>query len=145
MNRESRNRFLRWQMILGLSIALFPVYRWLLSLVNAEKLGCFLHDRLFLYCPLCGGTRAVGELLRLNFVGALRANALVVLLIVCLLVADTVALVRLLRGHERLLPLPNRSWIFLLVLLLGFAVLRNWLMIAYGIDPTGDLGWIWNG
>ncbi len=132
-------------MILGVSIALFPVYRWILSLVNEDKLGCFLHDRLFIYCPLCGGTRAVESLLRLDFVGAFRANAVVVILILLLIALEIVALVRLLRGHERLLPLPRWSWIVLLVLLLGFAVLRNWLMIARGIDPTGDLGQVWNG
>lgn len=145
MNQASRKRFWRWQIILGLSIALFPVYRWLLTFVNEEKLGCFLHDRLGIYCPLCGGTRAVESLLRLDFVGAFRANALVVILIVLLIALEIVAIMRLCRGHERLLPLLRWSWIALLAVAFGYAVLRNWLMIAYGIDPTGDLGWIWNG
>ena len=145
MNRDSRKRFLRWQILLVSAIALFPVYRWAITLVDEDRLGCILHDWLGIYCPFCGGTRAVGALLRFDFVGAFRANAMVVILAAILIVLEIVALVRLLCGHARLLPLPQWSWIVLLVLIFGFAVVRNWLMIAYGVDPTGDLGWIWNG
>ena len=145
MNQTSRKRFLLWQLALVAATALFPVYRWGLNFVNERWLECVLHDRLWLYCPFCGGTRAVGALLCFDFVGAFRANAMVVILIVLLIALEIVAIVRLCRGHERLLPLPGWSWIVLLALILGFAVLRNWLMIAYGIDPTGDLGGIWNG
>lgn len=145
MRGDSRSRFWRWQAILAGVVALFPLYGWLAPKLLDGRGGCFLHDWLSIYCPFCGGTRAVSALLRFDLVGAWRLNAWVVVLITLAIVLDVWALMRLRSGHERLLPLPNWSWIVLLILTLLFAVLRNYLMIAHGVDPTGDLGHIWNG
>ena len=145
MREDSRSRFWRWQMLLAAGIALFPLYGRLAPKLFAGRGGCFLHDWLSVYCPLCGGTRAVSALLRLDIAQAFRLNAFVVLLIALAIGLDIWAFVRLRRGRERLLPLPNWSWIVVLVLAILFAILRNYLMIAHGIDPTGDLGRIWNG
>jgi hypothetical protein len=80
----------------------------------------------------------------LDFSEALSANPLAVVSIGAALVLDLVALIRLLRGRERLLPLPRAWWILPLVLAIGYAILRNWLMIAHGYDPLGDLGAFWH-
>ena len=125
------------------AILLFPLYRYLMGLIPDSVTGCFLHDRLFLYCPLCGGTRAVSALLRLELVAAWRCNALVTVGVFFVLAADVLALVRLLRGKERLLPIPGWGWITAAVVMVLYAVLRNYLMIAHGYDPMGDLGRIW--
>ena len=125
-------------------ILLFPLYRSLAASITRYLFGCFVHDFCFLYCPLCGGTRAVAALLRLDLLAALRYNAFVALSAVVLLIMDVVALFRLIAKKERVLPLPSWSWIPFVTLLLIYAVLRNYLMIAHGYDPTGDLGYIWN-
>ena len=145
MNRESRKRFWRWQAVIATLVVLFPFYGWLAPKLLEGRGGCFLHDWLSIYCPFCGGTRAVSALLHLHVLEAFRFNAFVLLLIALGMVLDVWAFVRLCCGHERLLPLPNWSWIVLLVLAILFAVLRNYLMIVHGIDPTGDLGRIWHG
>ena len=145
MKQDSRNRFWRWQMILAGAVALFPLYGWLASRILAGRGGCFLHDWLSIYCPFCGGTRAVSSLLHLNVLQAFRLNAFVVLLIALAIALDIWAFVRLCRGREKLLGLPSWSWLVVLVLAILFAILRNYLMIAHGIDPTGDLGRVWNG
>ena len=106
--------------------------------------GCLIHDRLFLYCPLCGGTRAVDALFRLDFALALRCNPLVVFLVAIVIVLDVIALIRILRGNEDPLPIPRWLWTLLLALLLAYAVLRNYLMIVYGYDPLGDLIGVWS-
>ena len=126
-----------------LLILLFPVYRLIASRMPSSLTGCLIHDRFFLYCPLCGGTRAVSAILRLDFAEAFANNAFVVLLFFLVLVLDAWALIRLLRGHTNLLPLPSRVWIVLVAVMLFYALLRNYLMIAHGIDPVGDLGPIW--
>ena len=125
-------------------ILLFPLYREIASRLSRFVSGCMLHDFCFLYCPLCGGTRAVAALLRFDIPEALRYNAFVVLAVLAVIVMDAVALVRLIRKKERLLPLPSWSWIPFVALLLVYTLLRNYLMIAHGYDPTGDLGFIWN-
>lgn len=143
------NRKKAWQYYLlihaGLLVLvlLFPLYRRVLALLPSAFGGCLVHDLFFLYCPLCGGTRAVSAILRLDFAAAFAHNALVVILILLILVLDLWVLIRLLRGNTARLRLPKRSWIVLLVILLAYAVLRNYLMIAHGIDPVGDLGAFW--
>lgn len=123
-------------LLLQKMIRLFSGGRW--------ASGCLLHDLFGLYCPLCGGTRAVGALFRFRFADAFRYHPLVVLLAAGFLLLDVIAVIRIFRGKERLYPLPKRSWIPVLILLLAFCVFRNVQMIAYGIDPIGDLGGLWN-
>lgn len=146
MKRFGRNARLYAGLHIALlaALACFPLYRRLADLLPRVWIKCFLHDRLFLYCPFCGGTRAVEALLRFDFATALKANPFAVLLLAVALVLDVIALIRLLGKKERLLPLPKWTWIVLLAAALLYAVLRNWLMIAHGIDPIGDLGAFWN-
>ena len=121
----------------------FPLYRALTDRLPALWIKCFLHDRLFLYCPLCGGTRAIEALLRLDFVGAFTANPLVVVFLFLALILDAVILIRLLGGKKPLLPFPHLWWTVPLAVMIVYAVVRNWLMIAYHYDPIGDLGTFW--
>ncbi|MBQ3014183.1 MAG: DUF2752 domain-containing protein, partial [Clostridia bacterium] len=62
-----------------LGALLMPLYMKVSSYLDGILGGCLMH-RLFIYCPLCGGTRAVAALLRLDFVAALKYNAFVVLM-----------------------------------------------------------------
>ena len=124
-------------------IPLFFLYRFALTLLPAGMSGCLLHDYLFLYCPLCGGTRAVEALLHLDFLLALRYNAFVVCVILALLVADVIAWVRFFRRRAPLFRVRGWVWIAGAIALVLFGILRNYLMIAHGIDPTGDLGRLW--
>jgi hypothetical protein len=144
INQTCAKRYLYAHLGVLALLLLFPLYRLLTDRLPSFLIKCFLHDRLFLYCPFCGGTRAVEALLHLDFSEALSANPLAVVSIGAALVLDLVALIRLLRGRERLLPLPRAWWILPLVLAIGYAILRNWFMIAHGYDPLGDLGAFWH-
>lgn len=142
--KRSRWIYIAVHAVIVTAILLFPVYQSLANRLTRYVPGCFVHDFCFLYCPLCGGTRAVSALLRMDFVEALRYNAFVVVAVLAVIVMDVVALTRLIRKKERILPLPSWSWIPFVTLLVVYTVLRNYLMIAHGYDPTGDLGFIWN-
>lgn len=144
LEKTSARRYLCLHLGLLAAVLLFPLYRMLTNQLPRMWIRCVLHDRLFLYCPFCGGTRAVDALLRLDLSAALAANPFVVVLLLLLLILDVIALIRLLRGRKRLLPLPQWSLFFLLAAAIGYAVLRNWLMIAHGYDPIGDLGAFWH-
>ena len=143
IDRKARKVYLWLHVGIVAVILLFPMYQFLMRLIPDAVTGCVLHDRLFLYCPLCGGTRAVGAILRLDFAEAWRCNALVTVGVFILLAVDLLALARLLRGKQRLLLIPGWGWIAAVILMVLYAVLRNYLMIAHGIDPTGDLGRVW--
>ena len=143
INPKTARRYLLAHGILLLLLLLFPLYRTVTDRLSAITSSCMLHDFLFLYCPFCGGTRAAAALLRLDLAAALAANPLVTLLALAAIVLDLVALIRLLRGHTELIRLPAWLWIPLLVLFLAWGVLRNYLLIAHGYDPLGDLIGFW--
>ena len=143
INRKSGKIYLLVHACLLAAVLLFPLYRIVAERITSHLMGCLIHDRFFLYCPLCGGTRAVSALLRLDLATAFANNAFIVILAILALAFDVWALIRLLRGHDNLLPLPGLVWIAFAVAMILYAVLRNYLMIVHGIDPVGDLGAFW--
>ena len=128
----------------ALLAALFmPLYIKVANWLGGVFGGCLMH-RFFIYCPLCGGTRAIAALTRFQFLEAWNYNALVVLLSAVVLGLDVWAWIRYLQKKEPLIILPRWSWITACVLLVAYFILRNVLMIFFGIDPTGDLVYFWD-
>ena len=144
MHPVAKKKMIRFHVAVLLGILLFPLYVWLSERVTAVIPGCLMHDWFSLYCPLCGGTRAVGALLRLDFLAALRYNAYAVLLAVTAVVYDVLAWIRLCRGEEKLLVISKKILVIYGVLLLLYWIARNVLLVAFHVDPLGDLLWFWN-
>ena len=144
-DRSAAKKFALFHLIAAAGIALFPLYRYVVGFLPDRMTGCILHDWFRIYCPLCGGTRAISALLRFNIPSALRANAFVTLLCFVCLFRYICAWVALLRGKTVLYRFHTWAWIAGAVLLLLFGILRNVLLIRYGIDPLGDLAPFWNG
>lgn len=136
-------RFLALHGVVLLAALLMPLYIKLANWLGGVFGGCLMH-RFFIYCPLCGGTRAIAALTRFQFLEAWNYNALVVLLSVVVLGLDVWAWIRYLQKKEPLIILPRWSWITACVLLVTYFILRNVLMIFFGIDPTGDLVYFWD-
>lgn len=141
--RREGKIFLALHACLLLLCLLFPLYVKATDRALSFLFGCFFHDYLFLYCPLCGGTRAISALLHLQFAEAIRYNVLVVGLVAFALILDIVVLIRLLRKKATVLKIPRRGWIVMICILVAFLILRNLLMIVWNFDPTGDLGAFW--
>jgi hypothetical protein len=86
---------------------------------------CQFHALTGLYCPGCGGTRAVYQLLHGRVLLALKDNALFVLTLPVLAVWGARFTVRKLRNQQTAFQLrPKMVWLFLVVALV-FTVLRN--------------------
>ena len=102
---------------------------------------CLCHDFLRLYCPLCGCTRAGLALLHLDFAESLKANPLVLLFVLGLVLYNLVSLVRIGRGGE-LLRVKN-AWVLTGISLFAFALVRNLLMIFFKFDTLGELVSFW--
>ena len=99
---------------------------------------CPLHDLFRIYCPFCGGSRAVLSLLRFDVLTAFRVNPAVVIALPVLLVFYIRALIAFFRGVVFSYRI-GRGWTFaLLALFVGFFLLRNVLLIGFGFDPAGD-------
>ena len=125
-----------------LGLLLLPLYIKLATVLSGVFGGCIMH-RLFIYCPLCGGTRALSEIARFDFAAAWNHNALVVVLFAVLLGLDVWAWIRYFQKKEPLVILPKWSWIAFGAAFGIYFILRNCLMIFFGVDPTGDLGYFW--
>lgn len=126
-----------------LGVLLLPLYMKLTEYTNGIFGDCLMH-RFFIYCPLCGGTRAVAALSRFDFVSAWNYNAYVVILSFVALGVDIWAWVRYFQKKEPLVIFSKWAWIAFCVSLVFYLIFRNVLMIFFGIDPTGDLGFFWD-
>ncbi len=144
MEKRTVKRFVWFHVICMVAALIFPFYVKLSRLITLIVPGCAIHDFLKFYCPLCGGTRAVEALLSFDLITALQCNAFVVAILALCAVLYILAWIRLLRGERRLLMMPEWGWVVFLIVMLLFGVLRNVLMIAFEIDPLGDLLLFWN-
>ncbi len=143
-SRTARRLFLIAHTILALGILLFPLYRWIMEQLPIGLSGCFLHDRFFLYCSVCGGTRAIEAMLSARPLEALGYNAYVTVAVLVALVLDVIAWIRFFKHERSLFRIHPAFWIVMAVLLIVYTILRNVLMIFCGIDPMNDLVRFWN-
>ena len=90
-----------------------------------------------LYCPTCGMTRAAHALLRLDFAASLAYHPLLPLFIVMVLYYEIAHLCSVLKGRK-LLRHPRRMLYFTVGAFVAFFILRNVLLLGFGIDPVGD-------
>jgi hypothetical protein len=94
---------------------------------NSFLPSCFMRETTGLYCPGCGSTRAIHSLLHGRLLAAVRFNPLVTLLIAPMAAYGLLSFtLRVLKGKS--LPeweIPGRLVVVLLIVILGFGVLRN--------------------
>lgn len=129
-------------MILGIAAICLLSYWQKIS--GFPLLYCLSHQVLHIYCPLCGGTRAIKALLRLDILLALKTNAFAVCLLCVGVFFDVRAGILAMKGDLRALTIP-RWVIWSMVAAFGvYFILRNVFMIVFGIDPLGDLVGFWN-
>ena len=100
---------------------------------------CALASSLYMYCPGCGGTRAVYSLLHFDIISAIRYNIVVPLGLIIYIYYNVKAIISIIKheddfiNRQKFIPM----YIFIGVLLLNF-VLRNVLLWGFGIDLIGD-------
>ena len=128
-------------LLVHLAILLYGVFILLLLSVSRRIGGgyfCLSHDLLRIYCPFCGGTRALSSLFRLDLLSALCSHAALVITLPLLVFLDARALCLILFGREDRRLFPTWARITVISLFLVYFILRNLLMLTVGFDPTGD-------
>ncbi len=112
----------------------------LLPATGARPDLCILHRVTGMWCPLCGGTRATGALLRGDLTEALGYNAFALVTDVILALVLLRWLLAWRRGGSRAL-VSQRELIAYCVLASTFAVVRNlpgmWVYLGPLLGPAG--------
>ncbi len=91
---------------------------------------CFFEQLTGYYCPGCGVTRMTFSLIHLDFYGAFRYNPLVFCLILLFI------LYKLIKIEYRNIKLPKWVAYVLLIIVVGFGILRNIPGFEY-LKPIG--------
>ena len=100
---------------------------------------CSFSEASHLYCPGCGFTRATRALLSLDILSSLAAHPFALLGVLAIGYYE-VALFRAARGKGRVMAWPAVAFAFGL---LCFFLLRNLLLILFGVDTLGNFGQEW--
>ncbi len=107
---------------------------------SPELFSCSFKDIFHLYCPGCGGSRAVTRLLSFDIVGSFVAFPPLYFAIGAIAELDIRMLCSIIKNDEGILKRyrPTAFIIFAAVLIVHF-ILRNALLLGFGIDPLGDI------
>jgi hypothetical protein len=127
--------------IVCLACALVWEYSSLSELIPAR---CAVHDLFHIYCPGCGGTRAVYLLLHLHPVQSFLYHPLVVFVALILAMYEIGAVITLIRRDgRRYYYLKDWFCYVALGIIIVNWVLRNILLIQFHVDYIGDLLQYW--
>lgn len=111
---------------------------WRLTYTNAAS-TCIFQNLFHLYCPACGGTRAVGYLLRFDLAKAFLCYPPLFLFIALLIRVDVLLARCFFKGDDSALR-EARFYEFISIPVAVFLwfLIRN-LLLFFGIDPLGDI------
>lgn len=150
---NTRRRWLLFALVHGavlLVIAAAFLWRGLIDRIPPREpygvrlSGCALHDVVHIYCPLCGGTRAMVALCRGQLWLSLQYNPLSAYLALGFAVLDAIAAVRIARRSPApLVRIPRWYLITGIVLAALVFIVRNGLMIFCGLDNLDGLAAYW--
>ncbi len=139
MKRKNLWIWIAVHLVLLLGILLFPYYqRWMTGRFLILS-GCIMHDFLHLYCPFCGGTRALAALLHGSVGDAFRFHPLLPLFFFAGILYDGMTFYRILTGKKLPVRIPKGVTVTIVAGIVGYWILRNVLLIAFHFDPIGDL------
>ena len=105
-----------------------------------ELFSCAFKETFHLYCPGCGGSRAVSRLLSFDIVGSFICFPPLYFAIGAIAELDIRMIAAIIKNDKDILARyrPTAFIIFAAVLIVHF-VLRNALLLGLCIDPLGDI------
>jgi len=107
-------------------IVVFFSQKALINLITQVP-PCPFYSHFHLYCPACGNTRSMTALLHGDLLTAMRYNITPILFGLFFLIAYIELVTYSLGKHLRLLPRRLNIYIFLIILLLLYLIVRNFI------------------
>lgn len=100
---------------------------------------CFVHEFFNVYCPGCGGTRALFALFHGQVLHSLIYNPAIVLGAILILYYEAGVIITLVRrdGKVHFYQKCGLLYTYLVIVIL-FAIIRNWLLIEFQFDLMKD-------
>jgi hypothetical protein len=150
MNQQKRRlaTYLTVQLVVLFLIVGAFILRYVIDHAPGNENGristCIMHNLLHIYCPFCGGTRAMVALVKGQIWNSLCYNPLSAYLTAGFLYFDVVAAVRIKRNHPTPLSIPKWYWIVGIVIAVLVFLVRNVALIGFGLDNLGDLVGYWS-
>jgi hypothetical protein len=141
--RQERKAFI-WVNI-GMILCLTAALIWEHSSLSEQlPAACAVHDIFHIYCPGCGGTRAVYLLLHGHPIQSFFYHPIVLFVAVLLAEYEVGAVVTLLRKNgKRYYVLKDWFCYIALGIIIGNWVVRNILLLCFHMDYIGDLLQFW--
>ncbi len=136
---DLRKDFIAINILLVVSGFVMFLYIMLQKFDVIPTMPCMMHDALRIYCPGCGGTRALFALLHGDILQSLYCNPAILMGLGWFLHYE-IGVVRTLckKDGKRYYCTAYAPWVVCGVVLLIFYVVRNYLLIAVGFDMLQD-------
>ena len=140
---EIRKKYIRRLLIINGSILAITAIYSLLFLLIFKPLGvsmCFIKEALHIYCPGCGGTRALILLLSFRPIESFLIYPPLIIGVVILFELDLRMLLCAVRKNEKHMQNYSyrRFYILALAIILNFFI-KNLFLYAFNIDLIGDI------
>ena len=143
---ENKKIYLKKILIFNAALIASVAITWIvLSLMSRSGLFfCIFKVTTGLYCPGCGGTRAVGELLSFHPLKSFKINPIPIILIIYISYYEVSWIQALFAGKTVFIETKQYRIIsyvlsiLLAVFIVLFFIIRNFLLVKYHIDPIGD-------
>ena len=94
---------------------------------------CIFHKITHLYCPGCGLTRMILEILKLNFYQAFRYNPLLFILLPFIIIYELIKYINWIQDKNFIIS--KKIWYTLLIVTIIYTILRNINIFNY-LAPT---------
>lgn len=114
--------------------------KWMTVFKLIQRMPCFFKEVTHLYCPACGGTRAVKALWHMDIIKAFYCNPTVVYAAVMIIWCLSGVILKHI-FHKEIRALQPRFWMLAVGILLffGYGIIRNIMVYQTGYDYLGDL------
>ena len=137
-----QKRLLR--IFLAVNITLFiisAVYAYIIDSADGKDIvGCTMKHMFHIYCPGCGGSRSLVFLFKLRLISAMRAYPPMFFLLFFLFDIDIRAALSIIKDDRKYIDsFKLNSLIIIPIVIMCHFIIRNILLIKFGVDPLGDL------